>query len=63
MTEYNAEDGAARRRDRTIDIACAAAAVATGVVMGWANHDVGIGITTSALAMEILRAVFPRPPQ
>jgi hypothetical protein len=63
--EYAADDGAADGssgwRGRAGGIARAAAAVAAGVTVGLTTHDVGLGITTAAAAVSILREVFARP--
>lgn len=48
-------------RGRTGAIARAAAAVAAGIAFGVTTHDIGLGITTVAVAVSILREVFAYP--
>lgn len=47
--------------DRAGAIARAVAAVAAGVAVGVSTRDVGLGVTTAAAAVSILRELLARP--
>lgn len=68
MTEHSlpaggdgAPDHRARWRERTGAIARAIIAVTAGATTGWTTRDVGLGLTTAAVTVSILREAFARP--
>ena len=50
-------------RDRSAAIVRATAAIAAGLAVGVMTRDVGLGITTAAAGVSILRELFARPGQ
>lgn len=54
-------DNSARWRGRVGAAARATFAVAVGAATGWTTRDVGLGVTTAAATVSILREAFVRP--
>lgn len=50
-----------RWRQHASAIARTVTGVTTGLVTGWITRDAGLGVTTGAAAVSILREVFARP--
>lgn len=50
-----------RWRTRASALARAVIGVTTGAVTGWITRDVGLGVTTAAAAVSILREVLAEP--
>ncbi|QNJ89915.1 hypothetical protein HZU40_00135 (plasmid) [Mycolicibacterium fluoranthenivorans] len=64
MSDYESTPGDAedrRWRDRAGAIIRAVAAVGAGVAVGVSTRDLGLGVTTAAAAVSILRELLARP--